>query len=108
MDELEEDEEGLEGADDGDVGAEILDGAAALPPPPEAGLAGLPDRRSVDGDLFSCAAAEAFGEGCRLGVVAAGAAGADARPAFGDGCRLGVAGLRVTAAPPSSWPLAAA
>lgn len=109
VEELEEDEVGLDGADEGDVGAEILDGAAALAPPPEAGLDGLADRRSEDWDLFACdpAAGAALGEGCLLGVVA-GAAGADARPAFGEGCLLlGVAGLRLTAAPSSSWPFAA-
>jgi hypothetical protein len=102
VEELEEEEEGLDGADEGDVGAEILDGAAARAV--EDGLAGLPDLRSVDWDLFPAAgAAAAFGEGCRLGVVAAGAAG---RPAFGEGCLLGVAGLRLRAASSSWWPLA--
>jgi hypothetical protein len=104
VEELEEEEEGLDGADEGDVGAEILDGAAARAP--EDGLAGLPDRRSVDWDLFPAAGAAAFGEGCRLGVVA-GAAGVDGRPAFGEECLLGVAGLRLRAASSSSWwPLA--
>jgi hypothetical protein len=102
VEELEEEEEGLDGADEGDVGAEILDGAAARAV--EDGLAGLPDLRSVDWDLFPAAgAAAAFGDGCRLGVVA----GVDGRPAFGEGCRLGVAGLRLRAASSSSWwPLA--
>lgn len=102
VEELEEEEEGLDGAEEGEVGAEILDGGAGAlppPPPPEAGLAGLADRRSVDWGLFGCD--PAFGEGCRLGV-AGGAAGADARATFGEGCRLGVAGLRLTGAS-SSW-----
>lgn len=91
VDELEDDEDGLEGADDGDVGAEILDGVVALEPPEDSldGVAGL---GSVDWDLFACDPA---------------AAAADASPAFGDGCLLGVAGaggiapaLRLTAASP--------
>jgi hypothetical protein len=98
VEELEEEEEGLDGADEGDVGAAAR--AAGD------GLAGLPDLRSVDWDLFPAAGAAAFGEGCRLGVVA-GAAGVDGRPAFGEGCLLGVAGLRLRAASSSSWwPLA--
>jgi hypothetical protein len=62
-------------ADDGDVGAEILDGVVGREPP-EDGLDGVAGRRSVDGDLFACDLA---------GV------GDDARLAFGDGCLLGVA-----------------
>lgn len=102
VEELEEDEVGLDGADEGEVGAEILDGGAAALAPPGAGRAGLPERRSVDCDRFACGpaaaagAAAAFGEGWRLGV--------DGRAAFGDGWRLGVAGLRLAGASSSaSW-----
>lgn len=96
VEELDEDEDGLEGADDGDVGAEILDGVLGREPR-EDGLDGVAGRRSADGDLFACDPA-GVGDG--------------ARPAFGDGCLLGVPGaaagiaatLRFTAA--SLWPLA--
>ena len=99
MDELEDEEDGLEGADDGDAEAEILDGVVGREPP-EDGLDGVACRRSVDWDLFACDPA---------GV------GDDARPPAlgdGDGCLLGIvdasagiaATLRFTAA--SAWPLA--
>uniref|UniRef100_A0A0D9VM39 Uncharacterized protein n=1 Tax=Leersia perrieri TaxID=77586 RepID=A0A0D9VM39_9ORYZ len=80
VDELEEDDDGLDGADDGEVGAEILDGVFALDPPPapapeDDSLDGVAGRRSVDCDLLAAATSVA-------------AADDDARPAFGDGCLL--------------------
>jgi len=97
VDELDDEDDGLEGADDGDVGAEILDGVVGRDPP-EDGLDGVAGRRSVDWDLFACDPADV---------------GDDARPAFGDGCLRGVVGaaagiaatLRFTASS-SLWPLA--
>jgi hypothetical protein len=47
VDELDDEDDGLEGADDGDVGAEILDGVVGRDPP-EDGLDGVAGLRSVD------------------------------------------------------------
>jgi hypothetical protein len=62
-----DDHDHLPRADDGDVGAEILDGVVGREPP-EDGLDGVAGRRSVDGDLFACDPA-GVGDDARLAFV---------------------------------------